>query len=51
MIKIGFAGFGEVNTPIEVIERKCKAAYESLKTPKRKCFRFIRFATITKKRI
>ena len=32
MIKIGFAGFGEVNTPIEVIERKCKAACQSLKT-------------------
>lgn len=30
MLKIAFAGFGEVNTPIEVIERKCKAAYESL---------------------
>lgn len=32
MIKIAFAGFGEVNTPIEVIERKCKVACESLKT-------------------
>ena len=31
MIKIGFAGFGEVNTPIEVIERKCKKASEDLK--------------------
>lgn len=31
MIKIAFAGFGEVNTPIEVIERKCKGALESLK--------------------
>lgn len=31
MIKIGFAGFGEVNTPIEVIEKKCKFACESLK--------------------
>ncbi len=30
-MKIAFAGFGEVNTPIEVIERKCKAALESLK--------------------
>ncbi len=30
-MKIAFAGFGEVNTPIEVIERKCKAACESLK--------------------
>ncbi len=29
-MKIAFAGFGEVNTPIEVIERKCKAAVESL---------------------
>ena len=25
-MKIAFAGFGEVNTPIEVIERKCKQA-------------------------
>ncbi len=40
MIKIGFAGFGEVNTPIEVIERKCKAAYESLKTPETEVFPF-----------
>ena len=31
MIKIAFAGFGEVNTPIEVIERKCKGALDSLK--------------------
>ena len=31
MIKIAFAGFGEVNTPLEVIERKCKNALESLK--------------------
>ncbi len=29
-MKIAFAGFGEVNTPIEVIERKCKAALDSL---------------------
>ena len=29
-MKIAFAGFGEVNTPIEVIERKCKKAYEDL---------------------
>lgn len=32
MLKIAFAGFGEVNTPIEIIERKCAAAYESLKS-------------------
>ncbi len=31
MIKIAFAGFGEVNTPLEVIEWKCKNALESLK--------------------
>ncbi|MCQ2387879.1 MAG: hypothetical protein MJ066_05505, partial [Clostridia bacterium] len=30
-MKIAFAGFGEVNTPIEVIERKCKTACASLK--------------------
>lgn len=30
-MKIAFAGFGEVNTPIEVVERKCKAAAENLK--------------------
>lgn len=29
-MKIAFAGFGEVNTPIEVINRKCKKAYEDL---------------------
>ncbi len=29
-MKIAFAGFGEVNTPIEVIERKCKTACDSL---------------------
>ncbi len=31
MGKIGFAGFGEVNTPVDVIVRKCKAAEEALK--------------------
>ncbi|MBQ3639308.1 MAG: hypothetical protein II955_02165 [Clostridia bacterium] len=30
MSKIGFIGFGEVNTPVEVIIRKCKAAEEAL---------------------
>ena len=29
-MKIAFAGFGEVNTPVEVIERKCKKACEDL---------------------
>ena len=29
-MKIAFAGFGEVNTPIEIIERKCKSALESI---------------------
>ena len=40
MIKIAFAGFGEVNTPIEVIERKCKAACESLKTAETEIYPF-----------
>lgn len=31
MSKIGFIGFGEVNTPVNVIIRKCKAAEEALK--------------------
>lgn len=31
MSKIGFVGFGEVNTPVEVVIRKCKAAEEALK--------------------
>ncbi len=30
MSKIGFIGFGEVNTPVDVIIRKCKAADEAL---------------------
>ena len=30
MMKIAFAGFGEVNTPIEIIERKCQGALDSL---------------------
>ena len=30
MIKAAFVGFGEVNTPIEIIEKKCKEAEESL---------------------
>ena len=30
-MKIAFAGFGEVNTPIEIIERKCSKALEDLK--------------------
>jgi len=29
-MKIAFAGFGEVNTPVEVIKRKCRKAYEDL---------------------
>lgn len=31
MAKIGFVGFGEVNTPVDVIVRKCAAAEASLK--------------------
>lgn len=31
MLKIAFAGFGEINTPIEVIERKCSGALSELK--------------------
>ena len=30
MGKIAFVGFGEVNTPADIIVRKCKAAAESL---------------------
>ena len=30
-MKIAFVGFGEVNTPIEIVERKCKGALEELK--------------------
>ena len=30
MAKIGFVGFGEVNTPVDVIIRKCTAAAEAL---------------------
>ena len=30
MAKIGFIGFGEVNTPVDVIIRKCSAAKEAL---------------------
>ena len=30
MIKAAFVGFGEVNTPADIIVRKCKAAAESL---------------------
>ena len=32
MTKIAFAGFGEVNTPVDIIINKCKAASESLKS-------------------
>ena len=31
MAKIGFVGFGEVNTPVDVIIRKCTSAAEALK--------------------
>lgn len=31
MAKVAFVGFGEVNTPKEVLERKCRAACQSLK--------------------
>ena len=30
-MKAGFVGFGEVNTPTEIIVRKCAAAAEALK--------------------
>ena len=30
MSKIAFVGFGEVNSPIDIIVNKCKAAEESL---------------------
>ena len=30
MSKIGFVGFGEINTPVDVVVRKCKAAKEAL---------------------
>ena len=30
MAKIGFVGFGEVNTPVDVIVRKCSAAEAAL---------------------
>lgn len=30
MTKIAFAGFGEVNTPVDIIINKCKAASEAL---------------------
>ena len=30
MSKIGFVGFGEVNTPVDVVIRKCRAAEEAL---------------------
>ena len=32
MSKIGFVGFGEVNTPVEVVIRKGAAAAEALKS-------------------
>lgn len=32
MIKAGFVGFGEVNTPSELIVKKCKGAAEALKS-------------------
>ena len=38
MIKIGFAGFGEVNTPLEVVERKCLSACNSLKSENTEVF-------------
>ena len=31
MVKAAFVGFGEVNTPIDIIVNKCKAAEEGLK--------------------
>ncbi len=31
MSKVAFLGFGEVNTPIDIIIGKCKAAEEGLK--------------------
>ncbi len=39
-MKIAFAGFGEVNTPIEVIKRKCKKACEDLKKSVAEVFEF-----------
>ena len=31
MSKVAFLGFGEVNTPVDVIVRKCEAAVAALK--------------------
>ena len=31
MAKVAFIGFGEVNTPIDLIVNKCKGAEEALK--------------------
>ena len=31
MAKVAFLGFGEVNTPVDVIVRKCSAAESALK--------------------
>lgn len=31
MIRVAFVGFGEVNTPAELIVNKCKAAEEGLR--------------------
>lgn len=40
MAKIGFVGFGEVNTPVDVIMRKCKAAEEALTLAGSTVFKF-----------
>ena len=32
-MKIAFAGFGEVNTPIDIIINKCRAACDSIVNP------------------
>ncbi len=39
-MKIAFAGFGEVNTPIEVINKKCAKALENLKSSGAEIFSF-----------
>ena len=36
-MKVAFLGFGEVNTPVDVIVRKCSAAEAALKARQAAC--------------
>ena len=51
MSKAAFIGFGEVNTPIDIIVKKCTEAAKSLENEGMDLVKYFPLRTIMKKRI